>query len=665
MKQTLRRSNTMRAAAERMAEAILSRPVLRAAAVCTAYGAGGLVLAGAGVLGAPLPMAVCLIAVSPIGMRALAALVGALLGYGLFWGLYLGLEGMAAALLVFACARIFAPTPYYGRLWFAPAACAAMTAVISGVFTLAVDWSAQAAALLSAKVLLAAVGAVGFRRAVADGDRWAELFLTVCVLMGLGAVPLPGGMTLGAVAAAAASICAAGTAVGAAVAGVCGLAVDLAMGTGGAACTAFLLAGVLCLAFRTPSGLARAALFTVAATAGVLLSAGAPLALIPATALGAALSIPLPGLMLRRRPAAAEPDVSMRTRLSSAADALDTIQTFLQQNAAPARQTDAAVVFDRTADGICRCCGGYERCWEVEATQTYRILSAAAPQILSRGMAVREDFPPEFRCCRLDGFIRTVNSEVDELRLRRMFRAQTELSRKSALDQLSLLASFLRANAQQMERTAVRPDRYRCEIGASAVGRRGPGISGDRCVSVRGPAHKMYVLLCDGMGTGSGAAEESLHAVEVLSSLLRAGAAPEDAIGLLSAALALRGGDGFATVDLFEADLLSGEACLYKQGAAPSYHRRGGRVGQVGSATVPPGLAAGGDCRIGRYSLSLRGEDWLVLVSDGAAGKQTEQRLRDWTGTAPADLAECLIAGCTGEDDATAVAIRLRPYASV
>lgn len=661
MKETIRQPNILQQTAGRVQKRVLENPSLRTGVRLGAYLLGGFVLSGAGLLRSPLPFAVCLVCILPIGLPSLAALLGAIAGYFAFWGLYDGLEGAAAAILVFSCVRIFAPTPYCGRLWFAPAACAAMTAVIGGVFFLAGTIHAQQAALLAAKILLAAVGAAGFRRALMDFDRWAQIFFGACVLMGLCAVPLPFGMTLGAVAASTASVCASGTALGAVTAGICGLALDLSLGTGGAVTAAFLLGGILCLALPTPNGPYRAALFTVSVTAGLLFSGGPLAAPIASTALGAALSIPLPTALFHRRPSAAEQTACVRSQLGEAASALDRLSRFLQQTSAVPQQSDAAVIFDRTADEICQCCGGYDRCWQQNAAQTYHILSEAAPQILTRGMALRSDFPPEFRCCRLDSFVRAVNCELDELRLRKLWQSRADQAVRCAQEQYTLLAALLRTSAQTLSGRSARPDRFRCEVAASAARRDGAAVSGDRCASVRGPDHRFYIMLCDGMGTGPAAAEESQHAASVLCGLLRAGASAEQAITAFDLACSLRADGGFATIDLLEVDLLGGEMTLYKQGAAPSYYRKGRRVGQVGTATAPPGYTTGGDRRIGRYCLSLGEEDLLVLVSDGAGGPPTAQQLAAWDGTAPAELADRLIAECTGEDDATAVVIRLQP----
>ena len=637
------------------------RPALRAAAKCAGFFAGAFVLGGAALLDVPLPLAAALAAAAPDLMAQAASMLGAMAGYAAFWGVYAGLEGMAAAFLVFACVRIFAPTPYSVRLWFGPLAAAAMTAVISGLFALTMPAGAQAAALLGAKILLAAVSTVGFRRAVSDGDRWAGLFALACLILGLGRVALPAGMTLGMIAAACAAVCASGTAAGAAVAGVYGLAVDLA---GGQAATAgFLLGGVLCLAFGTKRGAWRAAVFTAAVTAAELVAGGQTLALIPAAAIGALASVPLPALLVPDRPRAASAAQTVRGQLESAAEALGAAGRQLAKEPDAPEKADAAVIFDRTADEICRCCCGFARCWEQNAAETYRVLSAAAPQILSRGQARCEDFPREFRCTRIDAFTRAVTASVDELRLRRFYRAGCDRARVAAAEQFTLLADFLRTAADGRGRSDLRPDRFRCEAACRSAGKSG-GVPGDRAVTLRGPGNRLYILLCDGMGTGENARGEASDALAVLTGLLSAGASPETAIGLYDAACRLRAGGGFATVDLFAADLVTGECAVYKKGAAPSYLRKGRRVGAVGALTPPPGYASGGEERPGKSRVVLAGEDVLILVSDGVPEKLAGERLAGWDGADAGQLASDLIAGCTEEDDATAVVIRLRQRTS-
>ena len=51
----------------------------------------------------------------------------------------------------------------------------------------------------------------------------------------------------------------------------------------------------------------------------------------------------------------------------------------------------------------------------------------------------------------------------------------------------------------------------------------------------------------------------------------------------------------------------------------------------------------------------------LVLVSDGVPEDRAAERLAEWDGADAGQLASGMIEGCTEEDDATAVVIRLRP----
>ena len=83
----------------------------------------------------------------------------------------------------------------------------------------------------------------------------------------------------------------------------------------------------------------------------------------------------------------------------------------------------------------------------------------------------------------------------------------------------------------------------------------------------------LYILLCDGMGSGVAASRESKLAIRLLERFLKAGVDPESALKTLNSALALRNEEegGFTTVDLLRLDLFTGEGALYKFGAAPTY----------------------------------------------------------------------------------------------
>lgn len=170
----------------------------------------------------------------------------------------------------------------------------------------------------------------------------------------------------------------------------------------------------------------------------------------------------------------------------------------------------------------------------------------------------------------------------------------------------------------------------------------------------------MYVVLCDGVGTGAPAAEESLLAVDTLVALIRAGMPPESAMEMLNGIYILRDSGSFSTLDVLEVNLINGQGVLYKWGAAPSYLKSGGDLRVLGTAAPPPGL--GTEQRAEILRLNLWSGDILVLASDGLDQEETRRLIREYTGDNVKTLAASLVdraAEMGGEDDMTAVAVRV------
>ena len=124
--------------------------------------------------------------------------------------------------------------------------------------------------------------------------------------------------------------------------------------------------------------------------------------------------------------------------------------------------------------------------------------------------------------------------------------------------------------------------------GVVAKKKDGQTVSGDTGAWFKHDDGSLYVLLCDGMGSGSLAEQESALAVRLLEQFLRAGVRPENALRTLNSALALRNDEaagGFTTIDLLRVDLFTGEAGVYKYGAAPTYVKKGYSVSRITGET--------------------------------------------------------------------------------
>ena len=138
---------------------------------------------------------------------------------------------------------------------------------------------------------------------------------------------------------------------------------------------------------------------------------------------------------------------------------------------------------------------------------------------------------------------------------------------------------------------------------------------------------------------------------------------PEDALQLLNGIYLLRDDGAFSTVDLLQADLSTGEVTLWKWGSEPSYLRTAEGMQKIGTAQPPPGLEGTGKAE--RFQLSLGAGEFLVLLSDGAAGPETEELIRSYGGRSPKELAASIVGqGGEEEDDRTAAVLKLQPAVS-
>ena len=121
----------------------------------------------------------------------------------------------------------------------------------------------------------------------------------------------------------------------------------------------------------------------------------------------------------------------------------------------------------------------------------------------------------------------------------------------------------------------------------------GQQLCGDQLATVE-TGGMLYLLLSDGMGSGPEAHREAALTVRLLEQFLRAGIEAAPALKTLNSALALRGetGGAFTTIDLLALRRSTGEATLYKYGAAPSYLKHTAHVTRFTAHSLPAGLQA-------------------------------------------------------------------------
>lgn len=342
-----------------------------------------------------------------------------------------------------------------------------------------------------------------------------------------------------------------------------------------------------------------------------------------------------------------------QVRLELTSGVFSQVQMLLLE-ATPAPIDEGALV-TMAAERACGGCPCRKTCKE-------RLAAAALPsQILHRPLLDSHDLTI---ICRKEGrLLQEFHRAQEQLRSLRASREQQKESRSAIVQQYQFLAEYLQDLSDELGRR-IKPSAPRYKPQISIHANRLRPDNGDRCLSFPGTLCRHYVLLCDGMGTGSGAIDEGRNACTMLKQLLSAGFPPEYALRSLNSLCALRGLAGAVTVDLAQLQLDTGKVLLYKWGAAPSYLLTHTGAEKIGTAGPPPGLSVT-DQRETVERLSLRRGETLVLVSDGVGEEEALRCCLDGVGRSPGELAAGLLtfAQVGGEDDATVITVRLRSSA--
>ncbi len=613
--------------------------------------------------GGAAPFALGWVAAAGPGLEGIAALAGAFAGAALFLPFAKALPFLAAAVLIVAAATALGGTWLPSRPRPTALAAVGLYITIEGIYILQslspLDRLADclaAAALLGASVwLFFPLLRGGEGREVVDGLLFLAGVLAVAVeeLEVLGFSPARALLCFLAVLAAYDRGIAGGAAFGLGLgltAELCGSPLPLTAALG--------LAG---LAAGSRQGRRRtgAALAFLAAAGAAALAEGTPLPLLPEAAAGAALFLAVPGRFVagkRVRPAIPPAErgedpapAPWRRRLDRAAAALRDLYDSIGRGGAAADE-NPAIVFDRSAEKVCRGCALCELCWQKDYTGTFNAMNDATPYLLERGRALAKDFPDYFtgRCIHLQDLLTAINGELSAFLLRRQYRRQLEETRRSARGQYAQLSELLTATAAGLEAAApAMAEEAPCRVGAALRPREGETVCGDTVASFRTDGGLWCLLLADGMGSGEPARKESALICRLLQQFLEAGVAPEAALKTLNSAMSLRGADSgvFTTVDLCVYDPAAREAAFYKCGAAPSYLKRGGVVRRVTGASLPVGLQ-GPPPDVTKAPLAPGG--FAVMISDGVADPAEDEWLLNllagWIGDDPQDLAGLILA---------------------
>ena len=128
---------------------------------------------------------------------------------------------------------------------------------------------------------------------------------------------------------------------------------------------------------------------------------------------------------------------------------------------------------------------------------------------------------------------------------------------------------------------------------------------------------KSVMVLSDGMGSGKEAFEESKKTIEMVEDFLTVGFSGEIALKLVNFAMYLNtfNSNMYATIDACIVDNYSGECIFIKNGAAPSFIKRGNKVRVISDRSFPIGVFSSPDYN--EHKIELKDGDIIVMITDG------------------------------------------------
>ena len=615
----------------RTLERLALNPTVRTWGMVIACGGSGFLLSAASLGNFPQPLAMGLIC-AVTGWRALVVSLGAMVGYPTFWGsagnqgiVWSAVGGLLALLLGKRQESKDQPLMI-------PAIASFLTAVAGLTFRLVLKDDTPVV-MYFLRTALTFLSAVLFTQASKGRDAVTDWLVGGAAVLALAQVSVGKYFGLGYIAAGVMAVWSAFPA-----AALAGLGLDLAQITKlpmtAVMCMAYFLRmipfdkkwqhyaapGAACLAAMAVCGI-----WDTTPLPGLILG-GAAAALLP----------PRPQIVHRR----GETGVA-QVRLELGAELMTAVQQMVME--IQPTPIDEEAILDKARERACSACSYRKNCLEQAKLTPLHLQNPMDVDCRKQGRLV-----PELR------------RGQEQLRYLKADRERRREYRAALAQQYRFLGDYLRGLADRLPRRGESAAiEWRVEVSARSRGKE--KANGDKCMAFSGPECKYFVLLCDGMGTGLGAAQEGNSAANLLRQMIIAGFPAEHSLRSLNSILALRGSAGAVTVDLAEVHLDTGLAHVYKWGAAPSWllHRSGAE--KIGTATPPPGIS--GEIRETVEKLSLRRGEALILLSDGVDGEEALRRSVLAPDAPPGELAaKILESGCgDGEDDATAAVIRLRP----
>ncbi len=308
----------------------------------------------------------------------------------------------------------------------------------------------------------------------------------------------------------------------------------------------------------------------------------------------------------------------------------------------------AQQLYSKVYQQVCAFCHKKTWCWEEEQGYTVDALTAACNVLEDQGLGGETTFSTKFqgRCHRTGVLEVALFNQIENYQQQKRRYCQLDENRENIAQELIQLGEQM-----QLMRQSNNEDSHPQRLLVGYASSKKELVSGDSWGAQDLQDGRMVQILCDGMGSGELAMQQSKLAVQLLQTLLSGGLSMRLSLNIINTVLSFQyGGVRFSTMDIALWNLNSNKIELYKYGAAPSFVKNRKQVTAYHGDSLPVGILPRVEATQLEHEISAG--DLLIMMSDGLyelhdEGFQWEKIIGCLPTTNPQLAAEYLLAIAT------------------
>jgi len=263
---------------------------------------------------------------------------------------------------------------------------------------------------------------------------------------------------------------------------------------------------------------------------------------------------------------------------------------------------------------VCQFCDKAYRCWGEDVSSTIDALSSACNHLAKVGLSRESAFSIKFqgRC--------TYDRQLEIVLFNQIARNHELYQQQKQRDENKLMISqqliMIGEQMKLQKNISERGKDYPEYLAVGYAGSKRETVSGDSWDVVDLQDGRLVQILCDGMGSGVLAMEQSNLAVQLLKTLLLGGLSVRLSLNIMNTVLFVQyGGVRFSTVDVAVWNLNTKQIEFYKYGAAPSFVCNGRQISTYMNESLPIGILT----RVEGTAVEhmIQQGDLLIMMSDG------------------------------------------------